>query len=128
MARIKKYITKTSEKARANAFIDGRGRNQAYTSGARTTASAFRDKYGKSKTELQGMKDAWNSKEGVQTYTSSKRGRLSVDGQRAGGHTWTFTKKAADGKTTERQSGRSKIASRRQRYYDIRVGLGLAGG
>lgn len=60
-------------------------------------------------------------------YTRSTRGRMSTDGRTAGGSTWTFTKKNADG-TTARQSGRSQIASRRQRYYDVRTGLGLAGG
>ena len=56
-------------------------------------------------------------------YTSSKRGRLSTNGKTAGGSTWTFSDKDKG-----RQSGRSQIATRRQRYYDVRVGLGMAGG
>ena len=56
-------------------------------------------------------------------YTRTASGRMSVDGKRAGGSTWTFTDKDKG-----RQSGRSQIASRRQRYYDVRVGLGMAGG
>ena len=55
--------------------------------------------------------------------TSTKSGRMSINGRTAGGYTHAFTDK-----DNERQSGRSKIASRRQRYYDIRVGLGLVGG
>lgn len=55
--------------------------------------------------------------------TSNKSGRMSVDGKTAGGYTHAFTDKE-----NGRQSGRSKIASRRQRYYDIRIGLGLSGG
>lgn len=67
-------------------------------------------------------------------YTSSKRGRMSTNGSTAGGSTWTFTPKNSDGSPvlkkdgTARQSGRSQIASRRQRYYDVRVGLGMVGG
>lgn len=55
--------------------------------------------------------------------TSTQSGRMSVDGRRAGGYTHTFSDKA-----NGRQSGRSKMASRRQRYYDVRIGLGLTGG
>lgn len=67
-------------------------------------------------------------------YTSTRSGRMSTDGKRAGGSTWSFTPKNADGSPmlkkdgTARQSGRSQIATRRQRYYDVRVGLGMVGG
>jgi hypothetical protein len=62
-------------------------------------------------------------------YTSSKHGRMSTDGKRAGGSTWTFTPKNDDGSAvlkkdgTARQSGRSQIATRRQRLYDVKAGL-----
>ncbi len=55
--------------------------------------------------------------------TSTKSGRMSANGKSAGGYTHTFSDKESG-----RQSGRSKMASRRQRYYDVRIGLGLAGG
>jgi len=73
-------------------------------------------------------------REGDIGYTSSKKGRLSTNGKTAGGSTWTFTPKNADGspvlnkKGEARQSGRSQVATRRQRYYDVRVGLGMVGG
>lgn len=67
-------------------------------------------------------------------YTRSATGRLSTNGRTAGGSTYTFTPKNDDGSPVlgkngkPRQSGRSGLATRRQRYYDVRVGLGLAGG
>lgn len=125
--KFKRHITKTSEKARANAFIDGRGANASYTSGARTAQShgytGGVGKNGKAISEQDGMKNAWANNANVATYTSTKSGRMSTNGSSAGGTTWTFTDKE-----NGRQSGRSAMASRRQRYYDIRVGLGLAGG
>lgn len=127
MAKFKKNYTKTKALARANALVDGRQGNAAYSSGARTAQShGYKGgvgKYGAPISEKEGMINAWNNNETIRTYTSTKDGRMSVDGKRAGGATWTFTDKE-----NGRQSGRSKLASRRQRYYDIRVGLGLAGG
>lgn len=73
-------------------------------------------------------------REGDRGYTSSSKGRLSTNGKTAGGSTWTFTPKNNDGtavlnkKGEARQSGRSRVATRRQRYYDVRLGLGLVGG
>ena len=67
--------------------------------------------------------------EDVGGYTSSKRGRMSTDGSRAGGNTWTFTPKNDDGSSvlkkdgTIRQSGRSQISNRNQRMYDVKKGL-----
>lgn len=66
-------------------------------------------------------------------YTSTKSGRLSIDGRRAGGLTHAQTPKNDDGSPVmkngkARQSGRSGLATRRQRYYDVRVGLSLSGG
>lgn len=125
MARRKHYITKSSEKARAEAFTNGRGRNQAFTSGARTAQTMQRN--GNNISEEQGMRDAWSNRSNVPTYTSTRSGRMSTNGRTAGGSTWTFTRKGTDGQTLN-QSGRNKLASRRQRYYDVRLGLGLAGG
>ncbi len=71
--------------------------------------------------------DAWANDTNVNTYTSSKQGRLSTNGRTAGGSTWTFTQKDSDGNKI-RQSGRRSVATRRQRYYDVRVGLGMSGG
>lgn len=124
--KFKTRQTKTTEKARVNAFLDGRSTNANYTSGARTVGD-FRDDKGYRMSEQAGMQRAWENRQTVQTYTSSARGRMSTNGRTAGGSTWTFTQKDDDGNKI-RQSGRSKIATRRQRYYDIRVGLGLAGG
>lgn len=126
-AKFKNRITRTSEKARANAFIDGRGTNANYTSGARTaqnfgyTGGVGRN--GKAVSERDGMVDAWREGKEVKTYTQSRSGRLSTDGKKAGGSTWTFSDKE-----NGRQSGRSRMATRRQRYYDVRIGLGLTGG
>lgn len=67
--------------------------------------------------------------EDVGGYTSSKRGRMSTDGRKAGGSTWTMTPKNDDGSPvlkkdgSVRQSGRSKISNRNQRMYDIKMGL-----
>ena len=95
----------------------------------------------------RGMNAAFTQSNGVPTkgadgkwtegagYTQTKQGRLSVNGRNTqGASTWTMTPKNADGSPVlgkngkPRQSGRSQIATRRQRYYDVRVGLGLAGG
>ena len=66
---------------------------------------------------------------GGDMVTRTRSGRMSVDGRKAGGYTHTFTPKNDDGSPVigksgaARQSGRSKIASRRQRYYDVVAGL-----
>ena len=89
----------------------GRNRNQAYTSNGTNNQGYDRD-----------------TKQFTKTTSSSARGRMAVEGStRAGGNTWTFTQKDDNGNTV-RQSGRSQTATRRQRYYDVRVGLGLMGG
>lgn len=49
--------------------------------------------------------------------TRSVTGRMSVNGRTAGGQAQTL----GDGR-------QGRMASRRQRYYDVRKGLGLAGG
>lgn len=107
------------------------GANANYTSGARTAQSfgytGGVGKNGKAVSEKDGMRQAWNEKRNVKTYTRSATGRMSTNGRTAGGDTWAFTQKDSAGNKI-RQSGRSKLASRRQRYYDVRVGLGLAGG
>lgn len=120
MASKFKYTDSPSKrKQRSEARANGREGNAAYTSGAREVG------FPKDSKALN--KDAWANKQKVQTYTSSKQGRLSDNGRTAGGSTWTFTKKDDDGNKV-RQSGRSQVATRRQRYYDVRVGLGLSGG
>lgn len=120
--RIKHYMTPSAQRAAAHAFTNGRGKNSAYTGGAQD-AQGFTDKHGYNISQKEGMKQAWNENRNVATYTRTASGRMSVNGRTAGGRTWTFTDKE-----NGRQSGRSKMASRRQRYYDVRVGLGLAGG
>ncbi len=121
MAKQKKSAleTKSQRKSRLNGYDNGRERNAAYTSGAREVG------FPKDSTALN--KEAWENGTKVQTYTSTKNGRMSGNGKTAGGMTWTMTAKDADGNKIS-QSGRNKIATRRQRYYDVRVGLGLSGG
>lgn len=129
----KNMMTSSAQRQRANAAIDGRaGRNSSYTSGARTVNTTIDN--------AQGMREAWNKNANpvrtrgangrfngtdngqVQTVTSSVRGRMSTNGRTAGGRTWTMTAKDNEGNTL-RQSGRSQIASRSQRYYDVIQGL-----
>lgn len=119
MKKFKYRDSAAKRKQRAEARANGREGNAAYTSGAREVG------FPKDSKALN--KEAWETKQKVQTYTSSKNGRMSVDGKKAGGSTWTFTQKDGEGNTV-RQSGRSKVATRRQRYYDVRVGLGMSGG
>lgn len=89
----------------------GRSKNSAYTASA-------------------GNNQGYDSetKQFTRGTSRSATGRMAVEGSsRAGGNTWTFTEKDENGNTI-RQSGRSGIASRRKRYYDVRVGLGMVGG
>lgn len=127
--------TPSARKARREARANGRGANQAFTSGARSvmvsndTAAAMRERWD---TNRVGISRASNGRfqrdnGNVATYTSSSNGRMSTNGRTAGGMTWAMTAKDENGNTI-RQSGRSQMATRRQRYYDIRKGLGLAGG
>ena len=118
--------TPSQIKARREARENGRGQNSAFTGGART-AQTFTDERGNRISDVQGMSLAWQNRRNVATYTRSKSGAKSVNGQTAGGSTWTFTNKDDNGNVIS-QSGRNRMATRRQRYYDIRVGLGLAGG
>lgn len=120
--KFKKNYTRTKARARADSMANGRQGKQAYSSGARDVDFAAGGN-----NQVAYQRDAWNSGKRVQTYTSSARGRMSVNGRTAGGLTHSFTAKDADGNTTQ-QSGRKGLATRRQRYYDVRVGLGLAGG
>ncbi len=107
--------TPSARRQRREARANGRGENQAFTSGARSTDY--------NTDNADAMRNAWNEGLRVQTYTSSRNGRLSPGGSKAGGYTWTFSDK-----DNNRQSGRSRMATRRQRYYDVRLGLGLNGG
>lgn len=76
------------------------------------------------------MREMWQNRENNATYTRSKSGAMSTNGRTAGGSTWSMTPKNDDGtpvlntRTGEaRQSGRSKLATRSQRNYDVRAGL-----
>ena len=97
----KEFLNSTNAQSVAN-----RGLNAAFT---QANGQLVKDANGR-----------WTQGDG---YTTSARGRLSTNGRTAGGSTWTFSDK-----NRGRQSGRSQIASRRQRYYDVRVGLGMVGG
>lgn len=136
--KFRNRITRSTERARAEAFTNGRGRNSAFTGGARTAQSfGLSNRIGRNGrpvqiSEQQGMVNAWDAARNgqggrVATYGSSRNGRMSVNGRTAGGSTWTFTQRGADGALV-RQSGRNRIATRRQRYYDVRRGLGMVGG
>ena len=77
------------------------------------------------------MRRAWESGQNVQAYTRTPSGQMSVNGRNTkGASTWTFTPKNDDGTPVinertgqARQSGRSQIANRRQRDYDVRKGM-----
>lgn len=113
--------TRSNQSKRILAARNGRGRNAAYTSGAQETTSGERGQ-----TQAQRMMAAWNdgvNTRDVQTYTRTRNGRLSANGRDTrGAYTWTQTNRDMDGNFV-RQSGRSQMASRRQRDYDVRLGL-----
>lgn len=95
--------------------VANRGRNSAYTA---THGIAVKNP----------ESGRWEDSGRMMTRTTS--GRMSEDGRRQGGATWTMTPKNDDGtpvinpKTGKaRQSGRSKIADRSQREYDVKAGL-----
>lgn len=127
--------TPSARAKRKDARDNGRGKNSAYSAGARSVSPGNDNAYR--------MIEAWRENQSnrgsngkfkkkgtggnVATLTSSATGRLSEDGRTAGGKTWTMTAKDENGNTIA-QSGRNHTATRRQRYYDVRVGLGLAGG
>lgn len=113
--------TVSQQRARINAGIDGRGANSAYTGGART-AQPLVNSRGYQLSELQGQQQAWNSGQQIQTITRTRSGKMSADGRRAGGNTWTFTNRDMDGNLVS-QSGRKTLSNRRQRDYDVRVGM-----
>jgi hypothetical protein len=75
-----------------------------------------------SQDNAQAMREAWQNRQNVATYTRSKNGAMSADGRKAGGSTWTYTDRDMEG-NFQRQSGRSQIANRRQRDYDTRSGM-----
>lgn len=120
-APFKQRFTVAMQRRRAESLVNGRDRNAAYTSGAQEVNS-FKDSSGKTISQKEGMRQAWQNKENVQTYTSTKSGKLSVDGKKAGGLTHSFTMKDDEGNVIK-QSGRGKLATRRQRDYDIRAGI-----
>ena len=47
---------------------------------------------------------------------------MSTDGRTQGGSTWTYTNRDMEGNLVS-QSGRNKVATRRQREYDTRKGM-----
>ena len=106
--------TRSQIQARRDARNNGRGQNAAFTSGARSVDM--------SQDNAQAMRRAWESQQNVQAYTRTPSGRMSADGRKAGGSTWTYTDRDIDGNLV-RQSGRSRISNRRQRDYDTRVGM-----
>lgn len=123
---MKKY---SKERQAISSALDGRGQNAAYTAGART-AEPIVDRRGYSTSEADFYRQRWNDRQNVATVTRTASGRMSVNGRTQGGSTWTMTPKNDDGspvineKTGKaRQSGRSKIATRRQREYDVRKGM-----
>lgn len=75
-----------------------------------------------SQDNAQAMREAWQNRQNVATYTRSRNGAMSADGRKAGGSTWTYTNRDMEGNMV-RQSGRSQIANRRQRDYDTRSGM-----
>lgn len=113
--------TISQQRARINAGIDGRGANSAYTGGART-AQPLVNSRGYQLSELQGQQQAWNNGQQIQTVTRTRNGRMSTDGRKAGGSTWTFTNRDMEGNLVS-QSGRKTLSNRRQRDYDVRKGM-----
>lgn len=96
--RKKKYLNSQNAQEVAN-----RGMNAAFTQ-----AHGVLEK---------GDDGKWSETRG---YTRTRSGRMSANGKNTkGALTWTFTEKDENGNTV-RQSGRSRIASRRQREYDVR--------
>ena len=77
------------------------------------------------RTSPQAFKGARNAAytQGNTAYTSSATGKMSTNGRTAGGSTQAFSR-SRGGKLGRR----GNLATRRQRYYDVRVGLGLSGG
>lgn len=109
------YFSRTSINKRVNATVNGRVGRQAYTSGARSV-NFDRD-------NVPSMRQAWNSGENIGTYTRTSRGRLSANGKDTrGALTHTQTNRDMNGNLIS-QSGRSKLANRRQRDYDVRQGF-----
>lgn len=83
---------------------------------------SFENSRGYRISDTEGMRNAWANRTNVATATSSRNGRLSVNGRTAGGNTWTFTNRDMDGNLIS-QSGRKTTSSRRQRDYDVRSGM-----
>ena len=121
--------TVSQQRSRANSAIDGRGgRYSSYTGGART-AEPVQDKRGYSTSERDFMRQAWNEGRDVATMTRTRSGQMSANGRTRGGLTWAMTPKNDDGSAVlnksgeARQSGRSQLATTRQRDYDNRKAM-----
>lgn len=104
---------------------------RAWTAGGRrvrTKDDPRDEKTGKRLSERQINRNAWDTNSTVNTYTTSKSGKLAIDGGKnvRDAATWAMTPKNDDGTPVlgksgkARQSGRSMIANRRQRDYDNR--------
>ena len=119
--------TPSARKQRREAREAGRGRNQAYTSGAR--AVNYRDdnraanvkawSLNKSGRDSKGRFSKTENAGKIDVYTRSATGKMSANGNTAGGSTWAFTERDDNGNLV-RQSGRNKIANRNTRYQETR--------
>lgn len=106
--------TPSARKARKEARANGRGENSAFTSGSRSVDF--------SQDNAKAMQRLWENNTSNAVYTRSLNGKLSADGRKAGGNTWTYTNRDMDGNLVS-QSGRKSLSTRRQRDYDTRVGM-----
>ena len=107
--------TPSQQRARANAAIDGRTANAAFTAGARSVDT--------SQDNAKAMRRNWEERNKVDVYTKTSNGLLSANGRNTkDAKTWTFTDRDMEG-NFKRQSGRSKMADRRQRDYDVKSGM-----
>ena len=112
-------------------------RYQALTDGGRTAFGELREKAdpntgfkGYSISEQEANNRAWQSNRNLRVNTRTASGRLSIDGRTTNGAvTWAMTPKNDDGtpvlnkRGEARQSGRSRVANRRQRDYDNRKAM-----
>lgn len=126
--------TPSQRRARRTAESHGRGRNQAYTSGARSsrqsndTVEAMREAWNRNRkpvalrNERTGRFDGRRDNGTVDVYSRSARGMMSTTpGGRAGGSTNTFTDK-----DNGRQTGRG-MQNRTVRYQEVRRSLNNVG-
>lgn len=114
--------------ARREARMNGRGRNSAYSVSREASLTNSR---GYAISQQEANRNAWANNSRMAVYTRDGQGRMSINGKNtAGAKTWTMTPKNDDGSPVinsktgaPRQSGRSQIADRAQRRYDVRAGM-----